>query len=291
VFKKTAQKLWSCADEFRGEQLCRRDVGGIVLHASRYQPHSRVALHKHHDAYVCVLVGGPLHERVGAVSWTHGPLTLIAHPAEEEHEDAFEGAGLCVNLSIASAWISNCLEDASPWYERRAFDRGPELFLGLRLLQVYALRLFDSESLDLEEIAGEFLTAAQHIPWCRATPPRLSLVLEQLESDPAASLRLSDYARLADVHPVYLARLFRKAFGMSVGEYQRHTRLRHAVRLLTSTCLPISHVASDSGFSDQSHLTHLLKRSTGFTPKALRSACMDVRVQVQRIQDQKLGRR
>lgn len=290
MIKRTNHLLKSCSNEFRGERLCHRDFDGIVLHASRFQSHSHVELHKHTDAYVCFLVGGPLHERVGVFSWMHGPLTLIAHPAEEEHEDDFEGPGLCVNLSIAGTWVSNCLEDALPWLERRAFDRGPVFLLGLRLLRIYARRLFDSAALDLEEIAGEFLSAALDLPPCRATPSRLSLVLEQLETDPAGSLRLSDYARLADVHPVYLARIFRKVLGMSLGEYQRQTRLRHAVQLLTSTRLPISHVASDSGFADQSHLTHLLKRSTGFTPGALRRSCMDIRVQVQRIQDQRLRR-
>lgn len=288
---RTGRLSENCANEFRGERLCHRGSDGVLLHASRFQPHTHVELHKHNAAYVCFLVGGPLHERVGTHSWIHGPLTLIVHPAEEEHEDAFEGPGLCINLSIAQAWMSKCLEAVLPWSERQAFDRGPVFLLGLRLLRVYARPLSDSDVLDLEEIAGEFLSFGHRVPECRAIPSRLSLVLEQLEAAPATSMRLSEYARLAELHPVYLARIFRKALGMSLGEYQRLTRLRYAVQLLTSTRVPISHVASDSGFSDQSHLTHLLKHATGLTPNALRRSCMDTRVQVQRIQDQRLRRK
>lgn len=169
MMKSTNQLSKSCFNEFRGEPLCHRDFDGVVLHASRFPPHSYVELHKHTDAYACFLVGGPLRERVGSSFSTHGPLTLIAHPAEEEHEDAFEGPGLCVNLSIATAWINNCFDDALPWSERRAFDRGPVFLLGLRLLRIYAKPMFDSHAIDIEELAGEFLSIARQLPPCRAT--------------------------------------------------------------------------------------------------------------------------
>lgn len=286
---KRTRRLFE-TNEFRGERLCYRDLGGVLLHASRFQSDARVELHKHNAPYICLLVGGPLHERVGTRSWRHGPLTVILHPADEEHEDAFKGPGLCVNLSIAQTWISSCDEAVPAWSERQAFDCGPILHLGLRLLRIYAGPFSDSDILDLEEIAGEFLSIGKHFPVCRATPSRLAFVLEQLEAAPATSMRLGDYARLAELHPVYLARIFRKTLGMSLGEYQRLTRLRHAIQLLTSTRIPISHVASDSGFSDQSHLTHLLKQLTGFTPNALRRSCVNTRVLVQRIQDRRLRR-
>jgi transcriptional regulator GlxA family with amidase domain len=74
---------------------------------------------------------------------------------------------------------------------------------------------------------------------------------------------------------------------MSLGEYHRHARLRLAVKLLTSTHLPVSRVASESGYADQSHLTHTLARVTGFTPKKLRSFWSSYG-QVRQIQDNRL---
>jgi AraC family transcriptional regulator len=264
--------------EFRGERVCYCDFGGIVLHSSRFRPLAHVDRHRHNDAYACFLAGGPLNEQVGGRSWNHRSLTLVVHPAGEEHEDFFEGPGFCVNLQITSAWINANLENLTPWAERRAFDRGPLLFLGLQLFRIYNRRELGSVSLDMEELAGELLSADQAVAPCRSVPTRISRVVERLEAEPAAPLRLSECARLADVHPVYLARAFRKAYGMSLGEYQRQAKLRHAINLLTNTGLAISDIASHCGFFDQSHLTKLLRRSTGLTPNELRRSYGAIRL-------------
>lgn len=264
--------------EFQGETVCYCDFGGIVLHASRFRPFAHVAPHRHNDAYACFLAGGPLHEKVGSRSWNHQSLTLIVHPAGEEHEDVFEGPGFCVNLKITSAWIKDNLENPTAWADRRAFDHGPLLFLGLHLFRIYNRRELGSVSLDLEELAGELLSVGRALAPCRNVPARISRVVERLEAEPALPPRLSECARLADVHPVYLARAFRKAYGMSLGEYQRQAKLRQAVRLLTSTGLAISDIASDCGFFDQSHLTKLLRRSAGFTPNELRHSYGAIRL-------------
>lgn len=279
------RKTFEFVTDFRGEPVCYFDFGGIVLHASRFRPFAHVDRHRHNDAYACFLAGGPLHEEVGSRSWDHRSLTLIVHPAGEEHEDRFEGPALCINLQITSAWIKANLENPTPWAERRAFDRGPLLFLGLRLFRLYNRRELGSLSLDIEELAGELLSVDPGVAPCRIVPSRISRVVERIEAEPGVPLRLSECARLADVHPVYLARAFRKAYRMSLGEYQRQTRLRYAVDLLTSTGLAITDIASDCGFFDQSHLTKLLRRSTGFTPNELRSSCGRFVPKVRRVQD------
>jgi AraC family transcriptional regulator len=256
--------------EFRGDPVCHNDFGGIALHASRFRPLAHIDRHRHNDAYACFLAGGPLQEQVGGRSWNHRSLTLVVHPAGEEHEDRFEGPGFCVNLKITSAWIKANLDNLTSWTERRAFDRGPKLFQGLHLFRLYNRQGLGSVSLDLEELAGELLSVDGAIAPCGSVPARISRVVERLEAEPALPPRLTECARLADVHPVYLARAFRKAYGMSLGEYQRQAKLRRAVNLLTSTGLAISDIASDCGFFDQSHLTKLLRRSTGLTPNELR---------------------
>lgn len=68
--------------------LCSRDLGGILFHASRFCGGVRIERHIHTTGYFCLLVGGPLWERVGARTWKHGPLTLLAHPPEEAHSES-----------------------------------------------------------------------------------------------------------------------------------------------------------------------------------------------------------
>src|SRR5690349_14485206 len=126
------------ASGFAGDPVCSAVHAGLRLHVSRFRAGERVARHGHDEPYVCLVLGGPFHERVGARTWTEGPLTVISHPAGEEHDDAFEGDAVCVNLAYSRAWRDQRGWDARLWSERRASTRGPVLTLGLRLLRLHA---------------------------------------------------------------------------------------------------------------------------------------------------------
>ncbi len=77
-------------------------------------------------------------------------------------------------------------------------------------------------------------------------------------------------AREANVHPVYLARAFRRFFRHSVGEYVRILRMREACRRLADSDEPLADVSLATGFFDQSHLTRHFKRQLGTTPARFR---------------------
>jgi len=66
----------------------------------------------------------------------------------------------------------------------------------------------------------------------------------------------------------HASRACRRWFGVGPAELRRESRLRQAIGLLEAGASP-SEAAIDSGFSDQPHLTRLLKRATGHTPGSL----------------------
>jgi AraC family transcriptional regulator len=68
------------------------------------------------------------------------------------------------------------------------------------------------------------------------------------------------------VDPERLARGFRRSFGEPMADYLRRIRVDAAASKLASTDLPISQVAGDVGFADQSHLTRWFSRYLGTTP-------------------------
>lgn len=72
------------------------------------------------------------------------------------------------------------------------------------------------------------------------------------------------------MHPVHLTRTFRRFFGCTPGEYLRERRLEKAASLLAGSRLPLSEVALESGFADQSHLAKAFKRAYGVTPSEYR---------------------
>ena len=81
---------------------------------------------------------------------------------------------------------------------------------------------------------------------------------------------LDELAAQVDIHPVHLARRFRAHYHTSIGDYVRRLRLDWAATQLTNTNAPISSVALQAGFADQSHFTRSFKRQYGVTPARFR---------------------
>jgi AraC family transcriptional regulator len=67
-----------------------------------------------------------------------------------------------------------------------------------------------------------------------------------------------------------LIQLFRQNTGSSPYAYVIAQRVARARRLLETTDLPIARVAIDAGFADQAHLTRMLRRHLGVTPRNIR---------------------
>ena len=77
---------------------------------------------------------------------------------------------------------------------------------------------------------------------------------------------IAELAHDANVHPDYLARVFRIWFGHPIGQYMRRLRLDWAPQRLAATSLSIVQIALDAGFADQSHFTRAFKRYLGVAP-------------------------
>ncbi|MEN8374330.1 MAG: AraC family transcriptional regulator [Gemmatimonadota bacterium] len=105
--------------------------------------------------------------------------------------------------------------------------------------------------------------------------PWLERVRDRLHDDfrdPPAAARLAADAGVSASH---LSRAFRDAFGCSIPRYLRDLRVRRAALLLAETPDPVSAVALDAGFYDQSHLTRSFRAALGVTPSAYRRMSRD----------------
>jgi AraC family transcriptional regulator len=103
-----------------------------------------------------------------------------------------------------------------------------------------------------------------------APPPWLRLAREMLRERSADGIAIGDVARECGVHPVHLARTFRRFFACSPGAYLRRCRLARAAALLRESGEGIGAVALRAGFADQSHLTHAFRQAHGVTPAEYR---------------------
>jgi AraC family transcriptional regulator len=125
--------------------------------------------------------------------------------------------------------------------------------------------------LSLEALALELLGSMEE----RAVGPEgipqwMPRALELLHDRYAEDLSIAQVAAAAGIHPIYLARTFRRHFRCTPGAFTRFRRLEKAVGLLSSTASPLTEVALASGFADQSHLTHAFARWFGVSPAQYR---------------------
>lgn len=67
------------------------------------------------------------------------------------------------------------------------------------------------------------------------------------------------------------SRAFKQATGCPAHQYIIGARIKRAKRLLADPTLVLSDIAAQCGFSDQAHMTRLLKASLGVTPRQLRN--------------------
>ena len=103
-------------------------------------------------------------------------------------------------------------------------------------------------------------------------PGWLSTATEYLESGFTGRVSLSTAAAVCGVHPVTVARAFRRYLNCTVGEYVRRLRLDSAAVGLSQTDRPIAAIALDTGFADQAHFSNAFRRYTGTTPRRFREA-------------------
>jgi AraC-like DNA-binding protein len=93
----------------------------------------------------------------------------------------------------------------------------------------------------------------------------LGLVRDYLEMHYAKPISLLELSALGGVSPFHLSRRFRSRYGLPPYMYLELVRVNRARDLLRRG-EPISRVAFDTGFSDQSHLTRRFKRVVGVPP-------------------------
>lgn len=86
------------------------------------------------------------------------------------------------------------------------------------------------------------------------------------------SLKSEDIAAAAQIHPNYAMNLFKREFGLSIGEFLTRTRLSHAQRLLATTDRKVLDIAFDCGFGSASRFHAAFKTHCGQSPADYRKS-------------------
>ncbi|KQO17760.1 AraC family transcriptional regulator [Paenibacillus sp. Leaf72] len=81
---------------------------------------------------------------------------------------------------------------------------------------------------------------------------------------------LPEMAALCGYSPYYFLRLFRQVMGRTPQQYLTACRIAAAKSLLVATRLPVSEIASRTGFSQSSYFIRVFRKAENVSPKAYR---------------------
>ena len=250
-----------------GQLLRRVPTDVATLRHAFYENGAAIPRHHHGCASLVYGVGGPCYE-AGPQLPHHSPgvvkRRLTFHPSGYEHSLRFGGPCHVLAIDIhrtdfpiggSFSWPARSTVLPATLYNhvwramlRIADDRPPECV---------------AEALD-DLVVG----AARYV--ARRKPEWLLEVVDHIHGHWQDIQSVNSLAADFGISPQYMCRAFKAHLGVTIGQYSLLLRLDHARGLLWGTGKPISEIAAETGFSDQSHLTRTLTRHSDRTPARMR---------------------
>ncbi len=198
-----------------------------------------LGIHRHSHAQAALVLQGSYQEASADGRFHCEPGMLTIHPQWHQHLDDFGGTGAVVlNLPLS----------------------GVDSYSVFRVKDVEALARLARHCPQQAALAAcEEAAAVSPI----APAGWLVKFTALLAGD--SSAEIAQLAATCGVSTGHAIRACKRWFGVSPAALRRERRLQHAIILLRTGATP-AEAAYDTGFSDQPHLTRLLKRATGLTP-------------------------
>jgi AraC family transcriptional regulator len=247
-----------------------KDVNGIIASVTSYPdiPFAE-SLHYHETFHLSLILQGGNLERRKTRNIERFPGMITYCDAGEAHQSSGVLAGSYhVNLEITDQFIKthDLHIDASVLEKGNSAD---DRFL---MLKIYKELLLDDQDslLGIESALLHLLQFELKNDSRTGTPDWVFKIKEALHDGWNENLTLCDLAVIANLHPANLSGYFPKYFGCTIGEFRRKVKIEKALELLKFQDVPLTEIAYDCGFADQSHFTRTCKQLTGWNPKKLK---------------------
>jgi AraC family transcriptional regulator len=258
-----------------GKVLKRTEVAGLRLLESAYGPNVKLPRHSHASACFSVLLKGTITETYSKRSLEWKPFSFGFNLPDEEHKTSIHGIGAhFLIIEVAPEWLERARDYSAVFDKSTVIEGGILTSLGARLHKEVQ-QPDDISPIAIEGIVLEMMaeTSRERTKlFAENRRPRwLERARELIEARFTESLSLAAIADSVGVHPVHLARVFRKHYRHTIGDYQRNLRVQFACHEITTSDAPFSEIALSAGFYDQGHLSKIFKRHTGMTPAQYRA--------------------
>jgi AraC family transcriptional regulator len=259
---------------FGGRIIKTRDFSGLRLADSVYSSKTKVPNHSHQQAVFCIALKGACSETFAGKIREYEALTVEFLPPDQCHSLDFPSIDTrAFSIDVAPSWLERAREYSLRLDNCVHHHAGSLSRLMMRIYREF-LNMDAASPLAIEGLALEMLAevSRRQVILSGQTQPRwLARAVELLRERFAEPLTTKQVAAAVGVHPVHLAREFRRFQRCTMGEYVRQLRVERACRQLNSSAQPLAAIAAEAGFSDQSHFSRTFKRLIGMTPAEYRT--------------------
>jgi len=246
-----------------------RELRGLRMLVASFPATLHLPRHAHEHPTLAVVLSGRFRKQLAHGIQEAVPCSLIAEPAGERHANWFGPRGARVVLLQPLVLA----EDGEvPWRKLFARPRAAVDPWGAALARRIAEELAEPD--DLSPMALHALTLELAVRAARGQSPEpgkrpplwLSRVEELLRVHFVHPPSMRRLAEEAGVHPVHLARVFRRHHGCTAATHVRKLRVAWTQEQLTRTSVSMAEVALAAGFSDQSHFARVFRQMVGVSP-------------------------
>jgi AraC family transcriptional regulator len=251
-------------------EVSRADFSGFVVRELVYPAGRRMPRHAHDYSNVTVVVSGEMEETTDTAEHRGRSCSVLLKPAGTMHANFILGRQGTHTVSIEMRGLSPLSQELGSlqwqWLEDPESARA-----GLAFYRAFRSGIAaDLETASVALVATVTSTARRGTGTAPAWLAEVRAILDTRFDEP---LRFDHLAADFGLHPVYLARAFRKHTGLAMGDYLRSLRLKTARHLLTTTTRPVAVISAETGFTDASHLCRVFAQAHEVTPAAYRRLC------------------
>lgn len=243
------------------------DTPEIIVTITRHRGDSRTRPHSHEGPYLCLVSAGDFDERGPHQNLSVSSGDVIAHPGCDIHANQFGAVAVeCINFAPRPTGRLNALFSAS--------IVRPDSWTDAHILHRVRSELHTNDRwtpIALEVLAVEMLKGHARRDEALSRPSRRCVDLREfIQRESPRVPTLSELATRSGLHPAYLSRLFRAAFGISPVELGREHRAAWARAQIERSPMSLSRIAADAGYADHAHMCRDLRTRYGVAPHQLR---------------------